>query len=329
MAWKGRGKTLNSEYTLAFMGTPDFAAVPLENLIKAGYNIAFAVTMPDKARGRGKKLSPSPVKLVAQAHGIPVLQPEAKEDFFHIMSELQKFKVDLVVVAAYGYILPEEMLTIPPRGFVNIHASLLPRHRGASPIQSAIMAGDEETGVSLMHMTKDMDAGDILAAARTPVDSKTSGDLFEELAALGSKLLIDILPDILSGEAAAVPQDSELVTYSYKIKKDDSIIDFARPAEYIARMVRAMNPSPGARTYLGEQLLIITKARALGAESNSDRGTAATQPGLVEQVDDSGITVMAGQGKLLITELKPAGKQNMKVADYIRGNKIEIGHILG
>lgn len=311
------------DFKLAYMGTPDFAAVPLELLIQAGYDIALVVTMPDRARGRGKKLSPTPVKVLAEAHGIPVFQPGGKEDFPQIIEELKKAQVDLAIVAAYGHILPKEMLDLPPLGFINIHASLLPRHRGASPIQGAILAGDEETGISIMYMSEEMDAGDVISTATTPMEDKTTGDLFEELAHLGGKLLLDTLPDILSGKSQRIPQDPQKVTFSSKIRKEDSIIDFSQPALEISRLVRAMNPAPGARTSLADRMLIITEAEAL------DESLEAPVAGRIEAVDERGITVATGQGKLLIKELKPAGKGAMAVSAYIKGNKIEIGNILG
>lgn len=323
----------SKNFRLAYMGTPDFAAVALEMLAEAGYDIAFAVTMPDRPKGRGKKLSPTPVKVMAQARGIPVLQPEGKEEFPQITEELKKAKVDLVIVAAYGRIFPKEMLDIPPFGFINIHASLLPRHRGASPIQSAILAGDEETGVSLMYMTEEMDAGDVIATASTHTEEKTTGDLFEELAQLGGELLLETLPDIFSGKVERIPQDNNKATYSSKIKKEESAIDFAKTAEEITRLIRAMNPSPGARTKLGDKILIITDAGVLESPNPAVQGKNSKKvkagPGTITEVDDSGIRVATGDGELVIRKLKPAGKQSMEVGQYIKGNKIEIGDILG
>lgn len=315
---------MSRNFKLAYMGTPDFAVVPLEFLIEADYDIAFVVTMPDRVRGRGKKTTPTPVKVLAEARGIPVLQVEGKEDFPKITEELKKEKVDLVVVAAYGHILPKEMLDLPPLGFINIHASLLPRHRGASPIQSAILAGDEETGVSLMYMNEEMDAGDVIATAITPMDHKTAGDLFEELAQLGGKLLVESMQDILYEKVKRKAQDHSRATYSSKIKKEDRLIDFTKSAEEISRQIRALDPAPGARTSLGDRLLIITEGTVLDTQEFSQNS-----PGTVEKVDDTGIIVATGQGKLLIKKLKVAGKRTMKVADYIKGNKIEIGQVLG
>lgn len=321
---------MNKDLKIAYMGTPDFAAIPLADLIEAGYDVAFVVTMPDRAKGRGKKMSPPPVKVIAQAHGIPVFQPEGKEDFPGVADELKKAGIDLVIVAAYGRILPKEILDLPSLGCINIHASLLPRHRGASPIQSAILAGDEETGVSLMYMNEAMDEGDVFAFAKTPMGRKTAGELFDELAKLGSRLLLENLDGILSGSIERTPQDQGKATYSSKIKKEDSLIDFSKSAEEISNLVRAMNPAPGARTNQGEKMLIITEAEALKDEEGpKSPETMKAPPGQVVGVEATGISIATGGGRLLIKKLKPAGKQSMEVSEYIKGNKIEIGEILG
>lgn len=307
---------------IVYMGTPDFAVQPLKRLIEEGFEIPLVVSQPDRPRDRGKKVQPTPVKTLAKEHGIPVFQPEKAADNDELLHLLKGISPDLIVVAAYGRLLPEELLEIPPLGCVNIHASLLPKFRGAAPIQRVILSGDEETGVTLMYMSKGMDEGDMIAKRITTIDKKTSGQLFSELSELGSELLIDTLPSIKEGTAPRLPQDENLATYAGKITKEDGRIDFNCEALYIERVVRAMNPRPGARALIGDKVMKVLSADVINADNT-------ICPGTIKEVSNRGILAATGDGDILFTRIQMPGKQAMDVADYIKGNKIEIGTILG
>lgn len=307
---------------IVYMGTPDFAVQPLKRLIEEGFEISLAVSQPDRPRDRGKKVQPTPVKALAVEHGIPVFQPEKAADIDELHCLLRSMAPDMIVVAAYGRLLPEELLEIPPLGCVNIHASLLPKYRGAAPIQRAILSGDAETGVTLMYMSKGMDEGDMITKRSIPIDKKTSGQLFSELSMLGSELLIDTLPSIKEGTAPRLAQDENLATYAGKITKEDGRIDFKSEALYIERVIRAMNPRPGAHTVMGDKVMKVFSADVIGGENT-------LSPGTIKEVSKRGILVATGQGDILFTRIQMPGKQAMDLADYIKGNKIEIGTVLG
>ncbi len=307
---------------IVYMGTPDFAVPPLKRLIKEGYNLPLVVSQPDRARGRGKRVQATAVKGHAEMEGIPICQPQGKDDFCDLIGKLKEIEPDLIVVAAYGKILPKELLDIPSLACVNIHASLLPRHRGAAPIQHAILSGDELTGVTLMCIAEAMDQGDIIATRATAIDKKTAGDLFEELANMGADLLIDTLPTIEKAIAERRAQDESKATYAPKIRKEDSLINFDREAIYIERQVRAMGPRPGAYTLLADKVMKIFSAEIL--DDDTDR-----KAGEIYNVDSKGISVGTGAGNILIKRIQMPGKQILDVSEFIKGNKIEIASILG
>ncbi|GAB1475704.1 methionyl-tRNA formyltransferase [Bacillota bacterium] len=307
---------------IVYMGTPDFAVQPLKGLIEGGCEISLAVSQPDRPRDRGKRMQPTPVKSLAAEHGIPLFQPEKAADNEELYRLLLDIAPDIIVVAAYGRLLPEKILEIPPLGCVNIHASLLPKHRGAAPIQHAILSGDEETGVTLMYMSAGMDEGDMIAKISTPIDKKTAGELFTELSLLGTRLLLDTLPLIKGGRATRTAQDEGLATYAGKISKDDSHIDFMRSAGDIERLIRAMNPSPGAHTIMGGKVMKIFTAEVIHAENT-------LSPGTVKEVGSRGILTSTGGGDLLLKRIQMPGKQALDAAEFIKGNKIEIGTVLG
>jgi len=302
---------------IAFAGTPEFAAVALRALLDAGCDIPLALTQPDRPAGRGQKLVASPVKQVALAHGIPVHQPERlKDPATH--RPLIEAAPDLLVVAAYGLILPQAVLDIPkrkPGGCLNIHASLLPRWRGAAPIQRALEAGDAATGVTVMQMEAGLDTGPMLLAETVQVGAgETAATLHDRLAVLGGRLIAMALQDI--DNLKAVPQPAAGVTYARKIGKDEAAIDWTRPAAEIERRIRAFDPFPGSTARLGAQTIKVWRARL--AEGSG-------QPGEILAVTPAGIAVACGDGALTLVELQKPGGSRLAGADFLRGFPISAG----
>jgi methionyl-tRNA formyltransferase len=294
---------------IAFMGTPEFAVPSLEACASIG-EVAIAVTQPDRPRGRGQKISASPVKAWALAHQIPVAQPEKLKgtDFDR---ELARLGPDVVVVAAYGRILPPPVLAVPRRGCVNVHASLLPKLRGAAPIQWAIANGDPSTGISLMCMEAGLDTGPVFATRSVPIASdETGGSLTKKLSLLGAELLRGELIGYLDGQAAPVPQDHAQATLAPLIKKEDALIDLGRPAVEIERRVRAFDPAPGAFILLDGQPHKVWKARVVDQPS---------VPGTV--VRTGGLFVGTAAGTLEILELTPPGRRRMSSAEFLAGHR--------
>jgi methionyl-tRNA formyltransferase len=306
---------------IVFMGTPDFAAAPLAALCEGGFDVALAVTRPDRPRDRGKKVQGTPVKETALAYGVPVAQPEALWGNREFLAALGGARADLIVVAAYGKILPKEILDAPPLGCVNIHASILPKYRGAAPIQRAVIDGEAETGVTLMHMCEEMDAGDIITTRRTAIGRKTSAELFRELSALGAAALLDTLPDIEAGRAGRRPQDHSAATYAPMIRKDEGHVDFTAPPERVERLVRGMNSHPGAFAMHGGAVIKLWEAEATGDRSGEP-------PGTVISATEEGVRVSAGGGVVIFTKLQAPGRKAMKAADFIRGSRIAAGEAL-
>ena len=307
---------------IIYMGTPDFAVPALDALAKSEHEVVAVVTQPDKARDRGKKVQFTPVKTKALEYESPVYQPEkvkTNEEFYQQLVELAP---DLIVVAAYGKILPVSILELPKFGCVNIHASLLPKYRGAAPIHRAIINGDKTTGVTLMYMAEGMDTGDMIAKAETPIGRKTVEMMHEELADLGAKLLMDTLPQLLSGTAPREPQKEEEATHAPMVFKQDGVLDYTRSAEALCCLVRGMNSWPVASTTYQGNVVKVWEAEAL--DKNSDKA-----PGTVLSCDKTGLKVACGEGVINITKLQFPGKRAMEVADYIKGNTIETGVILG
>ncbi|MDD2217177.1 MAG: methionyl-tRNA formyltransferase [Eubacteriales bacterium] len=303
---------------IIFMGTPDFAVKALEALIEEGHEIGYVISQPDKAKNRGKKVQPTPVKEIALKYGIEVLQPQSIKQNPELLEIFNNYKPDLTVVAAYGRIIPEEYLNIPKYGTVNIHGSLLPRHRGASPVQGAILAGDEKTGVTIMYVVKGLDEGDMIATAETTVANKTCEKLMEELSYLGADLLINAIKDIEKWEQQTIPQDSALATYSGIILKQDGEIDFNKSPEEIERMIRALDPWPGAYTYLNGEQFKIWHSEVLSNKSD-------LLPGTVSAISDEGIDISAG-GRLLRAKIvQIPGKKRNIAKDFLRGYKLTEG----
>jgi len=306
---------------LIYMGTPDFAVPPMEMLAEAGHDILYAVTQPDAVRDRGKKVKFTPVKEKAVELGIPVLQPDRirrNEEFARI---LRQAAPDAAVVCAYGKILPARILDIPAFGCLNIHGSLLPRHRGAAPIQAAIIAGDRETGVTIMHMNEGLDTGDMLAKAATPVGRKTCGQLHDELSLLGGSLIVRTLEDLEGALRGAEKQDDAQSTYAPMISKGDGHIDFTMTPEEIERRIRAFDPWPSAYALLGGKPFKLWEAAPAGQKTDAP-------PGTVIAAGADGLDISAGGGVLRVTRLQAPGKKRMDTADFLRGNLIEIGTVL-
>ena len=309
---------------IIFMGTPDYAAAALASLIKAGHEIALVVTMPDKPAGRGGKIKLSPVKELALKEGLRVFQPE-KVKSVDSVSVLEEVGADIGVVAAFGQILSKEALAAPRLGCVNIHASLLPRYRGASPIQQAILDGVRATGVTIMQMDEGIDTGDIICQHVIQVaEGETGGSLFEKLTSIGADLILDALKMIENGEATPVRQNAELATYTGQIRKDMGVIRWGDDAEYIERLVRAMDPWPSAYTRLPDQkLLKIWKASA-----ESQTVTKGSEIGRVCAVDQTSFVVTTGKGCLRVLEVQLEGKKRMTSADFLRGYHMSEGTVL-
>ena len=300
------------------MGTPDFAVPSLEALLAAGHEVAGVFTQPDKPKNRGMKLQPPPVKVCALAHEIPVYQPEKMKDgtALAIVKELDP---DLIVVAAYGRILPQEILDVPSYGCINVHSSLLPRYRGSAPIHWAILNGDRETGVTIMNMVLALDAGDILAQAVTPIDpDETVEKLHDRLAVLGADLLVRTIPALQDGTVKPVPQDESLVTHAPMLSRALSAMDFTRPARALHNQVRGLIPWPAAVTELnGVRCKILSTA-----VPDENTGKA---PGSVISADKKGLKLACGGGTVLqINELQADGGKRLKAADYLRGHPIPV-----
>ena len=300
---------------VAFAGTPEFAAAALEAILAAGFDVPLVLTQPDRPAGRGMQLQPSPVKRVALAAGIPVHQPE-KLRTPEQQAPLADVQADVLVVAAYGIILPQAVLDLPRQGCLNIHASLLPRWRGAAPIHRAIQAGDAETGITIMQMDAGLDTGPMLLSRAEAIHADdTTGSLHDRLALLGAEMIVEALR-ALPGGLTATPQPADGVTYAAKIGKAEASIDWNRPAVELERAIRAFNPFPGAVATLQQTPVKLWRARAIDA---------AGTPGEVLLAEGAGVIVACGEGALCITELQKPGGKRLPAADFLRGMPIAAG----
>ncbi len=299
---------------IVFMGTPDFAVPALIALVEAGHEVVAAYTQPPRAAGRGKQLQPSPVQRAAEARGIAVRYPASLKGAEE-QAEFAALNADIAIVAAYGLILPQVVLDTPGQGCLNIHASLLPRWRGAAPIHRAILAGDTETGVTIMRMERGLDTGPMLAVARTPMGDKTTGELTAELAEIGGRLMVEVLAD-LPGHAELVQPD-EGVTYAAKIEKAEARLDFAQDAEQVERQVRAFAPAPGAFFELEGERYRVLAAEVLARE------------GAIGVTSDDALTIGCGNGAIRPTLIQRAGRPVMEAAAFLRGHAIPAGTRLG
>ena len=307
---------------LVFAGTPDFAACHLQALIERKAGLVGVYTQPDRPGGRGRKLTPGPVKRVAGAAGLPVFQPPSLRDST-AQQQLSDLRPDALIVVAYGLILPQAVLDIPKLGCINVHASLLPRWRGAAPIQRAIEAGDAETGISIMQMEAGLDSGPVLLTDTLPLAADMSaGDLHDRLADIGPPLLLRALSDLPALLQSARPQNDSQASYAAKIEKAEAELDWRQPAPLLQRQVLAFNPSPGAWTGHDKQRLKLWRARAERAEG---------APGSILSAGDEGLLVACGEGSLLITELQLPGGRAMTTAEMLRarGDQFRPGTVLG
>ncbi|MBK8061098.1 MAG: methionyl-tRNA formyltransferase [Gemmatimonadetes bacterium] len=305
-----------------FWGTPDFACPPLRALLGEGYDVVGVVTQPDKPQGRSRSvLVPSPVKVIAEEEGLPVLQPEKPrgDDFERALRSLAP---DISVVVAYGHLLPTSVIDLPPLGTLNIHASLLPRWRGAAPIQAALLAGDAETGISIMRMVKRMDAGNVLLQVPTPIlDDETYGELQLRLSELGALAIVEALTLLSLGPITEVPQDEALVTFASKVEREQAQVDWTQDGHAVSRRIRAYDPRPGAFTTLRG-----LDVKLYGVRVSMD---AHGEPGTVLGIDESGMLVACGAGGVRIAYVHPAGKRRLASLDWAQGRGIAVGDVLG
>ena len=306
---------------IVFMGTPDFSVEALKSLIAAGHNIIAVVTQPDKKKGRGEKVMFTPVKEEALKHDLKVYQPvKVREPEF--IDELKKLDIDVIVVIAFGQILPKEILEMGQYGCINVHASLLPKYRGAAPIQWAVIDGEEESGVTTMQMNEGLDTGDILEAVKVPIDKKeTGGSLFDKLSIAGANLIVKTLDDLQAGTVTPVKQDDTKSNYAKMLKKELGNIDFNQEAVKIERLIRGLNPWPSAYTKLADKTLKIWDADVVDKDYEGENGE------IVEVTKDY-FVVKTGSKSLKINELQLEGKKRMKSDIFLRGNKLEKGVVL-
>lgn len=303
---------------IVFMGTPDFAAESLKAVIKAGFQVQAVLTKPDRPKGRGMELAITPVKELALAAGIPVYQPERLKDP-ELLKSLKELKPDVFVVVAYGKILPEELLSLPKYGAVNVHGSLLPKYRGAAPIQWALLNGDRSTGVSTMYLAREMDTGDVIYTAETEIgEYETSGQLFDRLKLMGAELLVKTLSDIEAGTAPRTPQDDSQASYVSQLDKSLSPIDWNRSPRAVLKWIYGMQPWPVATMELEGKAY-----RVFAAEYT--RNKTAKLPGQIVSAGERGLEMACAGGEtLLVTELQAPGKKRMAAADFLRGHKIKV-----
>jgi methionyl-tRNA formyltransferase len=319
---------------VVFFGTPQFAVPTLQQLLNSRHRVCGVVTQPDRPRGRGQKVTDAPIKSLALQRGLPLTQPERLTDPA-FADTLRSWSPDIGVVVAYGRLIPERVVHIPPLGMINVHASLLPKYRGAAPVHRAVTAGETETGVTIMRVAKLLDSGDMLARAVRPIGAdETSVAVERDLSEAGARLLLDVLDAIESGTAVDEPQNHALATVAPKITREDGLLDWTLPAAAIHNRVRGLYPWPHAFTYLDGARLIILKTRvdALPAAAGHEDAheTAGVAPGTVVEVSRDAIHVATGHGgRLVIEELQPEGKRPMRVRDYLAGRPLPVGARFG
>lgn len=308
---------------IVYMGTPDFAVGPLEALLANGYEVTAVVTQPDKAKGRSGQLMPPPVKQCAMKYQIPVFQPE-KIKKPEAVEKLKEFEADIFVVAAFGQILSKEILDMPKYGCINIHASLLPKYRGAAPIQWAIIDGEKETGVTIQQMDIGVDTGDILSVKIVPITGEDTGEsLFDKLQIAGSELLIETLPKLEAGEIVPIKQDEALATHAKMLTKELGNIDFTKTADEIEHLIRGLNSWPSAYTYYGNKTMKIWKACVTDEQSEHEDAEC----GRIVAVSKDSIDIACKKGCLRVLQLQMEGKKRMTVRDFMLGHKFEVGTV--
>jgi methionyl-tRNA formyltransferase len=306
---------------IAYFGTPEFAVPTLRTLIGSRHPVVAVVSQPDRPRGRGHRTAPTPTKQLAVDHGIPVLQPtRLRDDAF--LSQLRGLKPDLGVVAAYGRILPDDLLALPRLGMINVHASLLPAYRGAAPIHRAVIAGDAETGVTIMRVVKELDAGPMLKVVRQPIGpDDTSVDVERSLAELGAAALLDVVGEIAEGRAVEVPQDDSQATHAAKITRDEGVVDWSWPAREIHNRVRGLQPWPLVSVRIDGARYTLHRTALMDESTDAAPGTILSAAGDI-------MSVATGEGVLRILEIQPEGRRVMAVRDFLAGHRIEPGTIV-
>jgi methionyl-tRNA formyltransferase len=304
---------------IVFFGTPQFAVPSLEQLVASRHEVRGVVTQPDRPRGRGQKIVYAPVKAAALAHDLPVFQPDRLRDPL-VRDTLAAWQPDLGVVVAYGKLIPEDLLRLPRYGMINVHASLLPKYRGASPVHRAVIDGEAETGVTIMQVVKALDAGDMLAkATRAVAPDETSDTVERDLAGLGARLLIDVIDRIESGTVSPEPQDGASATYAPRLTKEEGLVDWTLPAAAIHNRVRGLYPWPHAYSFLDSGRIILLRTRVVGAG-------ARAEPGEIVDVSRDAIHVAAGDGGVIaIDELQVEGRRPMRTRDYLAGRPVRAG----
>lgn len=308
---------------IVFFGTPRFAVPTLQHLLRSRHMVAGVVTQPDRPRGRGQKVTFAPVKELAVEHSIPVIQPERLKPP-DVADTLRAWNADVGVVAAYGRIIPEHLLTIPRLGMINVHASLLPKYRGAAPVHRSVMNGDAETGVTIMRVVKELDAGAMFAKVTRRIGPDETSDVVEDaLAELGAGLLLAVLDQIAAGTAHEEPQDDSQATYAPRLIKEEGLIDWSQPATRIHNRVRGLYPWPHAYSFLDGVRLIILRTRVEVAR----REAPPCGPGEIVEVDQDGIHVATGDGRLAILDVQPEGKRAMLARDFIAGHRLSPGDV--
>jgi methionyl-tRNA formyltransferase len=309
---------------IAYFGTPEFAVPTLRRLLDlhaapGGHEVVALVSQPDRPKGRGHRLAPTPTKELAVASGIPVLQPERLKDVA-FLSQMSALSPDLGVVAAYGRLLPDELLSIPPLGMINVHASLLPRWRGAAPVHRAVIAGDDETGITIMRVVKELDAGASFKTVRRPIDpDETSVEVERDLAEMGADLLLDVLQEIAGGRATETPQDPSLVTYATKITKAEGAVEWSLPAERIHNLVRGLQPWPLVSGRIAGARVLIHRTALTSAVSPD-------APGTIVRAEPERFEVVAGGGRVLrVLTLQPEGRRVMSAREFLAGHHLRPG----
>ncbi len=302
---------------IVFMGTPRFAVPSLEKLAEAGHEICLVVTQPDRKGNRGK-VTFSPVKECAIALGLPVAQPERIREDEDFMAQLETLAPDFIVVAAFGQILPERVLNIPKYDCINVHGSLLPKLRGAAPMQYAILQGDRRTGVTIMKMAKGLDTGDMISWREMNIDGMNIDELTSKLAVLGADLLVETISEIAAGKATYTPQDDSESSYAHRILKSDGLTDFGKSAEEEERKIRAFDPWPALYSYLDGKQIKFFRADVLNDQEKHE-------PGVISAIDKNSFTVDCGEGRLRILEVQLQGKKRMNAGDFLRGTRVTKG----
>jgi len=311
---------------IVFFGTPQFAVPSLDRLITSQHQVAAVVTQPDRPRGRGQKVTDAPVKAFARAHNVPLYQPGTLRDPA-VVDWLQRWKPDLGVVAAYGKIIPETLLQVPRLGMINVHASLLPKYRGAAPVHRAIINGERETGVTIMQVAKALDAGAMLAKAARPIGSDETSEVLERaLAEDGARLLIDVIDRVETGEVRPEPQDDSASTYAARLTKEEGLIDWSLLPQQIHNRVRGLYPWPHAYSFLDGARLIVLKTAVRPDTTNSLPGITTDEPGTIVDVTRNAVDVATGAGgRIALLELQPEGRRPMPAREFLAGREVRRG----